>query len=113
MYLRCAELPALGYLGRWKVRSHICSALCKWQAGPAKDLMPNEPYDSPQKPFGGDEDFVWNPDGKHIVYVAKKKAGTEYALSTNTDLYEYDVETGTTRNLTEDNKGIRCKSRFQ
>lgn len=73
--------------------------------GPAKDLMSNEPYDCPQKPFGGDEDFIWNPDSKHVVYVAKKKFGTEYAVSTNTDLYEYDVEKGTTRNLTEDNKG--------
>ncbi len=73
--------------------------------GTAKDIMPNEPYDSPQKPFGGDEDFIWNPDSKHIVYVAKKKAGTEYATSTNTDLYEYNVTDGSTRNLTEDNKG--------
>ena len=38
-----------------------------------KDFMPGEPYDCPQKPFGGDEDYVWNPDGKHIVYVTKKK----------------------------------------
>ncbi len=66
-----------------------------------KDLMPGEPYDCPQKPFGGDEDYIWNPDGKHIVYVTKKKSGTAYAISTNTDLYEYDVENGTTKNLTE------------
>ncbi len=66
-----------------------------------KDLMPDEPYDSPQKPFGGDEDYIWNPDGKYIVYVTKKKQGTAYAISTNTDLYEYDVETGATKNLTE------------
>ncbi len=79
--------------------------LVNGQAGTAKDIMPNEPYDCPQKPFGGDEDFIWNPDGKHIVYVAKKKAGTAYAISTNTDLYEYHVETGATTNLTEDNKG--------
>jgi dipeptidyl aminopeptidase/acylaminoacyl peptidase len=70
-----------------------------------KDIMPNEPYDCPQKPFGGDEDFVWNPDAKHIVYVTKKKFGTAYSLSTNTDLYEYDIEKGTTKNLTESNKG--------
>ncbi|MBV9989543.1 MAG: S9 family peptidase, partial [Chitinophagaceae bacterium] len=80
--------------------------------GPGRDLMPNEPYDCPQKPFGGDEDFIWNPDSRHIVYVAKKKAGTEYAVSTNTDLYEYDVETGTTRNLTEDNKGYDVNPAF-
>ena len=52
-----------------------------------KDIMPNEPYDAPTKPFGGDEDFIWHPDSKRIVYVAKKKKGTAYAVSTNTDLY--------------------------
>ena len=69
--------------------------------GEGKDIMPNEPYDCPQKPFGGDEDFTWRPDSKRIVYVAKKKAGTAYATSTNTDLYEYDITTGTTVNLTD------------
>ncbi len=71
----------------------------------AKDIMPNEAFDCPTKPFGGDEDFIWNPDGKHLLYVTKKLSGTEYAVSTNTDLYEYDIETGLTKNLTEDNKG--------
>jgi len=75
------------------------------KAGEAKDLMPDEAFDCPQKPFGGTEDFIWNPDSKHIVYVCKKKFGTDYAISTNTDLYEYDIEKGTTKNLTEDNKG--------
>ena len=66
-----------------------------------KDIMINEPYDSPQKPFGGDEDYIWNPDGSKVMYVTKKKYGKEYAVSTNTDLYEYDLATGKTRNLTE------------
>lgn len=70
-----------------------------------KDLMEGEPYDSPQKPFGGDEDYAWRPDGKAIVYVTKKKYGKEYAVSTNTDIYEYEIESGQTKNLTEDNKG--------
>ncbi|HYM93010.1 MAG TPA: hypothetical protein VET23_02650 [Chitinophagaceae bacterium] len=51
-----------------------------------KDLMPGEPYDCPQKPFGGDEDYVWNPDSKHVVYCTKKEYGTAYTISTNTDL---------------------------
>ena len=70
-----------------------------------KDLMANEPFDCPQKPFGGNEDYLFNADGKHVLYVTKKKQGTAYAISTNTDLYEYDIETGSTKNLTEDNKG--------
>ena len=69
------------------------------------DIMPEEPYDCPQKPFGGDEDYTWNPEGTKIVYVSKKKYGTAYAVSTNTDLYLYDIATKTTSNLTEANKG--------
>ncbi|MEO6453147.1 MAG: S9 family peptidase [Ginsengibacter sp.] len=66
-----------------------------------KDLMPGEPFDCPQKPFGGDEDYVWSPDSKYVVYVAKKKYGKEYARSTNSDIYQYNVETGATKNLSE------------
>src|SRR5437868_2395608 len=40
-------------------------------AGETKDLMAGEPYDCPQKPFGGDEDFVWNPNSKQVVYCTK------------------------------------------
>lgn len=70
-------------------------------AGAAKDIMAGEPYDSPQKPFGGSEDFVFSPDSKILVYVCKKKKGKEYAQSTNTDLYAYDIAAGTTTNWTE------------
>ncbi|MES2864978.1 MAG: S9 family peptidase, partial [Bacteroidota bacterium] len=69
------------------------------------DIMPNEPFDSPQKPHGGDEDYIWSPDGSKVIYVCKKKVGTAYATSTNTDLYEYDLATKTTNNLTESNLG--------
>ena len=71
----------------------------------AKDIMPNEPYDAPTKPFGGDEDYIWRPNSKSVIYVTKKKYGKDYAVSTNSDLYEYNIETGKTRNLTESNKG--------
>lgn len=65
------------------------------------DIMKGEPFDCPQKPFGGDEDYTWSPDSKRVVYVAKKKAGTDYAVSTNSDIYAYDVATGKTENLSE------------
>ncbi|GAC1383693.1 MAG: S9 family peptidase [Ginsengibacter sp.] len=65
-----------------------------------KDIMEGEQYYSPQQPFGGDEDYVWAPDSRHILYVAKKKSGKAYTLSTNTDIYEYDINSGTTKNLT-------------
>jgi dipeptidyl aminopeptidase/acylaminoacyl peptidase len=65
------------------------------------DIMKDEPYHTPQLPFGGGEDYIWTPDGKGIVYVCKKKFGTDYARSTNTDLYRYDLATGKTENITD------------
>lgn len=91
--------------------NHVFYAENKDKATPI-DIMPNEPYDSPQKPHGGDEDFIWSPDSKSIIYVSKKKFGTEYAISTNTDLYEYNLETKTTKNLTESNKGYDTNPSF-
>jgi dipeptidyl aminopeptidase/acylaminoacyl peptidase len=70
-----------------------------------KDIMPGVPYDCPLKPFGGDEDYIWNPDSKHIVYVTKQKYGTDYTVSTNTDIFSYDIEAATTKNLTEGMNG--------
>jgi len=65
------------------------------------DIMKGEPYHCPTNPWGGEEDYTWSPDGEQIIYVTKRKSGKEYALSTNTDLYAYDIETGKTTNLTE------------
>lgn len=71
------------------------------QIGEAKDILGEEPYYSPTMPFGGAEDFTWSPDGKAVLYVCKKKFGKDYALSTNTDIYRYDLSSGETTNVTE------------
>ncbi len=76
------------------------------------DIMKGENFDAPQKPFGGDEDYIWSPDSKSILYVCKKKAGTAYAISTNTDIYEYRLETGKTENRTEENLGYDTNPTF-
>ena len=70
------------------------------QDGSTTDLLDGMPYDCPQKPFGGTEDIVWTPDSKGILYVCKKKFGKEYATSTNTDIYHYDIATRNTINIT-------------
>lgn len=77
-----------------------------------KDIMVDEPYDTPQKPSGGAEDLIFSPDSKSIIYVCKKKFGKAYAISTNTDLYQYDIAAGTTINLTEGMMGYDTAPAF-
>lgn len=72
--------------------------------GEAVNIM-NEPYDSPMKPFGGLSQVNWSPDGNQIAYSCKKMSGLDYTLSTNSDIYLYDLRTGKTTNLTEGNMG--------
>ncbi len=69
------------------------------------DIMKDEPYNCPQKPFGGSEDYIWSPDSKSIVYVSKKLSGAAAVVSTNTDLYKYDIATKQTVNITKGNMG--------
>jgi dipeptidyl aminopeptidase/acylaminoacyl peptidase len=92
--------------------NHVFYAINKGSKATPIDIMKGEPYDSPQKPFGGDEDYIWSPNSKSIIYVCKKKFGTAYAISTNTDLYEFDIETKTTKNLTENNFGYDTNPAF-
>lgn len=66
-----------------------------------KDVLQDEPFEAPMKPFGSVESIAWSPDSKTLVYVSRKKTGLDYAISTNSDLYQYDLESGTTKNLTE------------
>jgi len=63
------------------------------------DLLDGEPYECPMEPFGGIEQLAWSPDSKTIAYTCRKKTGLEYSISTDSDIFLYDVATKTTRNL--------------
>lgn len=78
----------------------------------AVDIMEGEPYECPMRPFGGAESFAWAPDGKTLVYVSRKLTGMEYAFSTNSDLYLYDLVAKTTVNLTEGIMGYDTDPKF-
>jgi dipeptidyl aminopeptidase/acylaminoacyl peptidase len=80
--------------------------------GEQTDIMTNEKFDSPLKPFGGIEQISWTPDSKHIAYSCKKLSGKAYAMSTNADIYMYDVEKKTTTNMTEGMMGYDLNPTF-
>jgi dipeptidyl aminopeptidase/acylaminoacyl peptidase len=70
-----------------------------------KDIMEGQRFDAPDAPWFDEADISWSPDGKHIAYSCKKLTGKAYSLSTNTDIYLYDVTTGAEKNITEGNMG--------
>ena len=63
------------------------------------DMLKDEPYECPMAPFGGVEQLNWSPDSKFVAYTCRKKTGVNYAVSTDSDIYLYDITTGNTRNL--------------
>lgn len=76
------------------------------------DLMEGEKFDSPVMPFGGSESFTLSPDGKSVVYEAKKMSGKEWAQSTNSDLYMLDLISGKTTKITAGMEGYDKEPKF-
>lgn len=76
------------------------------------DLLQGEPFDGILPPFGGSDQLVFSLDSKRIIYSCKKKIGKEFALSTNSDLYEYTIENKSTVCLTSNYKGYDANARF-
>jgi dipeptidyl aminopeptidase/acylaminoacyl peptidase len=93
--------------------SHLFVATYKdgW-VGEARDLMKDQTVDTPLNPFGGVEQIAWAPDGGRIAYTAKRAVGTDYTVSTNSDIFVVDLESGETTNLTEGMMGYDVEPVF-
>ena len=63
------------------------------------DILKDEPYECPMAPFGGIEQLDWSTDSKTIAYTCRKKEGVDYAISTDSDIFLYDLSSGKTTNL--------------
>ena len=63
------------------------------------DILADQAYECPMLPFGGTEQLCWSPDSRGVAYTCRKKSGLEYAKSTDSDIYYYDIHDGSTINL--------------
>jgi dipeptidyl aminopeptidase/acylaminoacyl peptidase len=86
--------------------SHIFIAKYENNITSGEDIMKDEPYETPMKPFGGMEQINWSPDSKQIAYTCKKMTGKQYSLSTNSEIYIYNLDSKQTINLTEGMMGF-------
>ncbi len=75
------------------------------EVGEGIDIMEGEPYNTPLPPFGGSSQIAWSADGQYIAYTCKKETGKDWTTTTNSNIYLYNLEAGTTENLTPFNDG--------
>jgi len=62
------------------------------ESGKEFDILEGEPYECPMEPFGGIEQLAWSPDSKNIAFTCRTKTGLAYSISTDSDIFLYDVE---------------------
>ena len=86
-YVESIQHPFLGTVSGYDVATDMA------------DILEGEPYECPMEPFGGIEQLAWSNDSKQIAYTCRKKIGLEYSISTDSDIFLYDIEAKTTRNL--------------
>ncbi len=65
------------------------------------DILKDQRFDSPLPPYFDNSEIAWSADGKLLAYSCKKLKGKEFAISTNSDIYVYNVANKTTENITE------------
>ena len=66
-------------------------------------------WDAPLAPYFDTAEIAWSNDGKKLAYTCKPLTGAEYALSTDSDIFIYNTEDGSTKNINKikTNKGMR------
>lgn len=69
--------------------------------GETTDILAGQPYELPSLPFSGIEQIDFAPDSHQIAYSCRKLTGRDYAFSTNSDIFIYNMENGVEFNLTE------------
>lgn len=56
-------------------------------------------WDAPLAPYFDMAEIAWSNNGKMLAYTCKPLTGTAYAVSTDSDIFVYNVENGATQNI--------------
>ena len=66
-------------------------------------------WDAPLAPFFDTAEIAWSNNGKMLAYTCKPLTGAEYAVSTDSDIFIYNTEDGSTKNINKikTNAGMR------
>lgn len=78
----------------------------------AKDILEGTLFECPMKPFGGVEQLTWSKDEKYVLYTCRKKTGLDYALSTESGIYRFDIQNNTHTLLTEGMHGYNINPQY-
>lgn len=77
----------------------VCSVNGDGSIAEEFDILEGQPFESPMEPFGGIEQLAWSPDSKSIAYTCRTKTGLAYSISTDSDIFLFDIETRKAKNL--------------
>ena len=75
-----------------------------------KDILGAEAaWDAPLAPYFDAGEIAWSNNGKLLAYTCKPLTGAEYAVSTDSDIFIYNTEDGSTLNINKikTNAGMR------
>ena len=61
--------------------------------GEATDILAGTRFESPMDPGDPITQLTWSTDSKKIAYTCEKKFGRDFAFSSDSDIYVYDIET--------------------
>ena len=70
------------------------NAQCSILNSQLTDILDGYPYECPMEPFGGIEQLAWSPDSKFIAFTCRCLTGIDYSISTDSDIFLYDAESG-------------------
>lgn len=93
----------------WRDRKRTHVFVVSSSGGAAKDITPGD-FDSPPYAAASGIDYAFSHDSKEIAFL--RNPDKVEAISTNSDIYLYDIATGKDKNITASNRGYEASPAY-